>query len=162
MEIDDAPLRVRARDERDVHEIVEWITDAAALHLFSGPGLTWPLTTGQLQSMSAIDGLTAWVVVEPSEGLLGHFDLTVDGPVARLGRVIVNPALRGRGRAIALVDLALAQARQLGAETIRLNVIRTNEPAIRTYRRAGFVAVPGDPDRADVTVMERRLVAASR
>lgn len=160
MQIDEGPLSTRVRDERDVQEVVGWVPDAAALYLFSGPRLTWPLTTSQLQSMVAIEGLTAWSVVTSYDEVVGHFDLTVDGPVARLGRVIVNPGLRGRGLAVAVVDLAVAEAQRIGTEIVRLDVISTNEPAIRAYRRAGFALGAGDPKRADVTAMERSVTAS--
>lgn len=159
--VDRRSLSIRDRRERDVREIVSWVPDAAALHLFSGPRLVWPLTPEQLQNMAPVGGLTASVVVSPSGDLVGHFDLTIDESVARLGRVIVKPALRGRGLASAVLDLALAEARRLGADVIRLNVVSSNEPAIRAYRRAGFTAADAIPDRPDVTVMERQLIAPS-
>lgn len=111
----------------------------------------------KLQTMVAVEGLAASVVVSPAGDLVAHFDLTIDGTVARLGRVIVNPALRGRGLASAVVGLAVAEAQRLGAEVVRLNVITTNEPAIRAYLRAGFEVVAGASSRTDVTVMERPL-----
>lgn len=152
------PLRVRARSDQDVHEVVRWVPDAAALYFFSGPRLTWPLTAQQLQGLTgATAGMTPSVVVSSAGELVGHFDLTLDESIARLGRLIVNPSLRGRGLAIPVVDLALIEAQRLGADVVRLNVISKNETAVRTYRRAGFVVVAGDADRADVTTMERRL-----
>lgn len=154
-------LRVRARRERDVREIVGWVPDPAALRLFSGSRLAWPLSASQLQSMADIPGMAPSVVVTSSGRLVGHFDLTLDGPVARLGRVIVNPALRGRGLAIVVVRLALAEAERLGADVVRLNVVSTNEPALRAYRRAGFTTGERMPGRADVTTMEHRLPGRS-
>lgn len=153
----DGGLSIRPRDERDVSEIVGWVDDEKALHLFSGPRLSWPLTVEQLQTMGTVEGLAASVVVSPAGDLVAHFDLTIDGTVARLGRVIVNPALRGRGLASAVVGLAVAEAQRLGAEVVRLNVIATNEPAISAYLRAGFDVVAGASSRTDVTVMERPL-----
>lgn len=161
MQINEASLSIRVRNERDVDEIVGWIPDAAALYLFSGSRLTWPLTASQLQGMVAIEGLTPLVVVTSSGELVGHFDLTVAGQVARLGRVIVNPALRGRGLAGVIVDLAVAEASRFGACVVRLTVISTNEPAVRAYCRAGFAPVAGDPERGDVAAMERSVIAPS-
>ena len=159
--IEEDALDVRARSEPDAYEVVGWVEDAQALYLFSGPRLTWPLTAEQLQDMLATEGLTAWVVVSRTGELVAHFDLTIDVTLARLGRVIVNPELRGRGLASRVVDLAVTQAQRLGAEVVRLNVITTNESAIRAYRRASFDVLPGASIRADVTVMERQVTAAS-
>ncbi|WP_448263620.1 GNAT family N-acetyltransferase [Microbacterium aurum] len=157
MIIEEDALNVRARSELDAHEVVGWVEDAQALYLFSGPRLKWPLTAEQLQDMLlTTERLTASVVVSRTGDLVAHFDLTIDGVMARLGRVIVKPELRGRGLASRIVDLAVTQAQRLGAEIVRLNVITTNEPAIRTYRRAGFDVLAGASSRADVTVMERQ------
>lgn len=134
--------------------------DAAALYLFTGPRLRWPLTASRLQGMVTIEGLTPSVVVTSSGELVGHFDLTVTGPVARLGRVIVNPVLRGRGFAGVIGDLAVAEAHRLGAEVVRFAVINTNEPAVHAYRRAGFAPLAGDTGRRDVTVMERPIASS--
>ncbi len=157
--IEDDVLNVRARSEADAREVVGWVEDAQALYLFSGPRLTWPLTVDQLQGMLAIEGLAASVVVSQTGEVVAHFDLTIDGALARLGRVIVKPELRGRGLASRMMDLAVSQAQRLGAEVVRLNVITTNEPACRVYRRAGFDVLPGASSRADVTVMERPIIA---
>ena len=160
METDEASLSIRLRDERDIQEIVGWVPDATALYLFTGPRLRWPLTASQLQGMLTIEGLTPSVAVTSSGELVGHFDLTVAGAVARLGRVIVNPALRGRGFGGVIVDFAVAEAQRLGADVLRLTVISTNEPAVRAYRRAGFTPVAGDSERRDVTVMERSVTSS--
>ncbi len=156
MEIEKDELRIRPRNDADVREVVGWVEDAAGLYLFSGSRLAWPLTADQLQSMATIEGLSAWAIVSSTGDLVAHFDLTIDGVVARLCRVIVNPALRGRGFATPVAGFAVREAQRLGAEVVRLNVISTNEPAIRAYRRAGFQAVPRDAGSADMTVMERQ------
>ena len=80
----------------------------------------------------------------------------IAGDVARLGRVIVNPALRGQRFSGRVVDLALARARALGASAVRLNVISHNAPAIKTYLRAGFELEPTS-ERADMSVMSKWL-----
>lgn len=153
------PLSTRPREERDLGMIVGWVPDADALYLFTGPRLTWPLTAAQLRESTDAEGRTASVVVSSSGEPVGHFDLVIDGGVARLGRVIIAPAFRGRGLAAELVALAVREARSAGADRLRLNVILTNTRALRTYVRAGFVEVPGASDRADMTVMERSLRA---
>lgn len=134
-------LRVRGRSERDVAEIVSWVPDPAALYLFSGSRLTWPLTTSQLHDMEGLAGMHPSVVAASTGAVVAHFDLRLEGRLAHLGRVIVNPLLRGRGLAADVVALALAEARRLGADAVRLNVVRTNNPAIRAYERAGFAQV---------------------
>lgn len=153
--VDDVILRPRT--DRDLSKIVSWVHDRRALYLFSGPRLQWPLTEAQLREMEQVEGLTAWVVARPTGEAIGHFDLTQVDDEARLGRVIIQPTMRGRGLARTLLRLALSQARVLGAERVRLNVISDNEPAISAYTRAGFSVIPHAAERPDVTVMVKKV-----
>lgn len=148
---------LRARTKQDSSEIVSWVSDSHALYDFSGPRLQWPLTASQLNDMEQVKGLTAWVATQQTGDIFGHFDLTLVANEAHLGRVIIHPAMRGIGLASSLLRMALLQAQTLGAEAVRLNVISTNEPAIRTYSRAGFSVLTGASERQDVTVMIKRL-----
>ncbi|MFD5214491.1 GNAT family N-acetyltransferase [Microbacterium sp. NPDC058345] len=98
-----------------------------------------------------------WTLVEEeSDEALGHFDLTIDGEVARIGRVCIDPTRRGQGLAHLLVGFAIDRARSLGASELRLKVNVGNDAAIRTYERAGFTTGPRS-DRPDVRVMTRAL-----
>ncbi|MDQ1130103.1 GNAT family N-acetyltransferase [Microbacterium sp. SORGH_AS_0888] len=150
-------LTVRPRQDHDLERMVSWIADADALLLFSGARLSWPLTVAQLRAVTEANALAAYVVVDAEGHLVGHFDLRVEGAVTWLGRVIVDPARRGRGLARHLVDLAAAEAGRLTPERLRLHVISTNLVAIRVYVRAGFVAQSSDAGRPGVVVMERVL-----
>lgn len=148
---------VRRRTVADRATVVGWVPDAEALYLFTGPLLQWPLTVKQLADMEQTAGMSAWMLVDGETGsAMGHFDLIVKNHVARVGRIIIDPQGRGQGLAHTLVQLAIEQARQLGATELALNVIAGNEPAIRTYERAGFRSVPGT-ERPDVLAMTLTL-----
>lgn len=135
-------LSLRRRADADISTVIGWIPDARALYLFTGPRLGWPLTADQLTAMTATSDARAWVMVDDGSLLIGHFDLTLMEDTARIGRVIVDPAERGRGYGAALVGLAVESARSLGATRVALNVIADNAPAIATYERAGFQQLP--------------------
>lgn len=152
-----SPTTLRRRTPADAARVVGWIPDADALHLFTGPQVAWPLRTRDLVGMESQPGFSAWVLVEGTFGApIGHFDLTVVGPTARLGRVVIAPRRRGEGLAHVLVEHAVSQARALGATRMRLNVIVGNEPALHTYLCAGFRECARHP-RPEVTAMERSL-----
>ena len=155
---DAAEWTLRPREDRDLEKIVGWIPDAEALRLFSGTRLSWPLTVRQLQEVTEASALAPSVVVAASGELVGHFDLRLEERAAWLGRVVVDPSLRGQGLARGVVELAVGEAHRLGAHRVRLNVISSNVPAVRTYRRVGFLAQPPEDARTDVTVMERTCV----
>lgn len=71
----------------------------------------------------------------------------------------VEPSHRGTGVAAALVDAALAWAREVGARRIGLWVVRGNDRARRFYERAGFSVtgdvqpLPSDPCKEEVRMV---------
>lgn len=154
---------LRRRTSQDIKEIVRWIPDEEALYLFTGSQLTWPLTVEQLSAMEGSRGFSAWVVESPEGRLVAHFDLRV-AEGARVGRIIVNPELRGQGWAAVVVGFAIDEARRQGVSRLGLNVIRGNEPAIRSYLRAGFSidAAAPRPDVHGMTIeLDRAEVGSS-
>ena len=56
----------------------------------------------------------------------------------RIYSVAVDPAARGCGAGQALVNAAIALARQLGLDEVTLEVRTDNDSAIRLYARKGF------------------------
>lgn len=145
-------LSLRQRVDADISTVIRWVPDARALYLFTGPRLVWPLTVDQLAAMTVAGDVRAWVMVDDESHLIGHFDLSLVDNTARIGRVIIDPAERGRGYGAALVGLAIESARSLGATRVALNVIADNAPAIATYERAGFQQLPAG-DGPDVRSM---------
>jgi RimJ/RimL family protein N-acetyltransferase len=123
--------------------IVSWVPDAQALYLFAGHRLSWPLTVDQLVEGEQDPERTAWVVVSASLDAIGQFELTTRERHSHLGRVLLDPTVRGRGLAHELVRLAVARASALGATSVGLRVAAGNRPAVRTYERAGFVMTEG-------------------
>ena len=92
----------------------------------------------------------------------GHCQAALDWRhgVARLGRVAVNPAFRGRGLAAPflrqVIDRIFADP---AFKRVELNVYTFNNAAIRTYRGLGFVeegvrrsAVQVGPERWDTAM----------
>lgn len=134
-------LSIRPRSSDDCRLIVSWVPDAEALYLFAGPRLRWPLTLDQLTVDEQSPERTAWVVVDAGPEPIGQFELTMRDGHAHLGRVLLDPTVRGRGLAHDLVRLAVTRARALGATSTGLNVVTGDRPALRTYERAGFVGI---------------------
>ncbi|MEB0267525.1 GNAT family N-acetyltransferase [Cryobacterium sp. 10I5] len=147
----------RAAIAPDYARLLEWVPDAPALYLFAGPSLAWPPTVAQLEEISRRPGLSAWMVADDeNEAAWGHFDLTVHGNSARLGRVLVDPRYRGRGLGHILTRAAIEKARDLGVDEVPLAVVSDNELAVKAYRRAGFTVFV-DPERPLFTAMTYRI-----
>ena len=57
---------------------------------------------------------------------------------AHINNLAVRPELRGRGLGLQMLEAIIAEAQQLGAESLALEVRRSNAAAQRLYLRAGF------------------------
>jgi [ribosomal protein S18]-alanine N-acetyltransferase len=67
---------------------------------------------------------------------------------AHLARIIVSPALRGRGIGRILCQQLILIGRQsYGATGFTLNVYKDNPPAVKLYRSLGFVIVAEDTEQ---------------
>ena len=88
-------------------------------------------------------------------GVQGTCAVLPHGPgTFELAKMAVDEAARGRGYGDILMEAAIAFARRAGAERLMLLTNSRLEPAIRLYRKHGFVDVPVEAsngyDRADV------------
>ena len=75
---------------------------------------------------------------------------------AWLARLWVDPAVRGAGIGLRLIDAVAGWAHERGARTLELSVTANNRPAADLYARAGFAEtghrrpLPADPTRTEV------------
>jgi ribosomal protein S18 acetylase RimI-like enzyme len=85
----------------------------------------------------------AWLLRE-GEAVLGYLLITIGYSIEYGGRdgfiddLYLKPEARGRGLGAKMMELALAQAAELGIRTLHLEVEAGNDPALGLYRRAGF------------------------
>jgi ribosomal protein S18 acetylase RimI-like enzyme len=133
--------------------LIGWFEDAAALRRFGGPALRWPLDRPQLEAIRRDPGLAAFTLW--ADRPVGHVELRRLGSRhARLARVGVDPAQRGRGLGRVLLARTLAEARRRGFETFELGVYPDNTPAVRLYESFGF-RVGGPPGPEGFVTMTR-------
>ena len=67
--------------------------------------------------------------------IVGTCRLLFDEGIARLGRMAVDPAMRGRGIGATILEVAEHESRAAGAERIRLHA---QQSARSVYERGGF------------------------
>jgi RimJ/RimL family protein N-acetyltransferase len=144
--IESSDLRIRTLTRDDFATILTWFPDEAALVQWGGPDVRFPLDAEQLEgplqeSLLQPPARLIWVG-ELDGRVIAHASVALDWRhgVARLGRVCVNPAYRGRGLAVPFLsqirDIVFGMAE---FERLELNVYTRNHAAIRTYKRLGFV-----------------------
>ena len=78
-----------------------------------------------------------WVVEEDGR-ILGSIAMLDEDGLGRLRWLLLHPDLRGRGAGRALVDTAMAYARERGFPAVFLTTISGLDAAHRLYRDAGF------------------------
>lgn len=141
-------LTLRALEPEDCDVLESWISSADALWQWSGPwDFRWPLDHRHLRRDLAGAGAgerrRLFAAVDDGGGVLvGHAMLTIQ-PEHRLGvigRVLIDPARRGRGLGVALMrEVVRVGFERLGLHRLQLAVYDYNTAAIAAYQRAGFV-----------------------
>lgn len=67
----------------------------------------------------------------------------LDDRICEMKRLYVRPAFRGAGVGRALVDAIIAEARQIGYKSMRLDTVASSmQEAIAIYQRRGFRQIP--------------------
>ncbi|WP_083222762.1 GNAT family N-acetyltransferase [Ensifer sp. LC163] len=141
-----APVQLEIFAQHHIADMLDWFPTAAALTQWGGPGLRFPLDATQLEEMQASTSgnePARWVFSGIVDGnLAGHAQVALDweNGVGRLGRVAINPRLRGLGLAHPFLQCIIERffADPI-FERLELNVYTFNTAAIRTYLKLGFV-----------------------
>jgi ribosomal protein S18 acetylase RimI-like enzyme len=69
---------------------------------------------------------------------LGHYSTWNDNFYGHVEDVIIDPAYRGKGLAVALLEEVLRVAREQKLSRVELNALNDNYPARRLYEKLGF------------------------
>ncbi len=153
-------LRPFARSDHAA--LLSWVSGAEELYRFSGGSLTWPMDDDRLDGLRALPGVSEWTAVTDDGETFGHLaTVWIDRDHARLARVIVAPERRGRGLSRPMVDAAVRMLRETGCREVVLHVVPGNDPALRSYRSAGFTEVAPDPGRPQFVRMSLRVATAT-
>jgi [ribosomal protein S18]-alanine N-acetyltransferase len=99
--------------------------------------LAWP-TSFALMAFSRARPAPAG---EAAQEALGFILCRVAGGECEVATLAVLPEMRRQGIATALLETAVAYAREVGAATVFLEVAEDNEPARQLYARLGFEPV---------------------
>jgi ribosomal protein S18 acetylase RimI-like enzyme len=131
-------VRLRPFIASDDDQLISWLRSADELFLFTGPLLTFPLTSGQLDTLRT-DATITQFTAEHDGAVVGHIELVSTGEAeARIARVIVDPARQGQGLGEKLLLAVIAEAGSRGIRVLTLRVFPTNARAIALYEKVGF------------------------
>jgi RimJ/RimL family protein N-acetyltransferase len=131
----------------DIDRVISWIPSLEALYLWTANSFGFPLTREHLQQhmkeCAERGDRLIYKAVNPENGqVFGYVELgAIDrrNRSLRIGRVLIDPACRGRGFGAAMMQAALGLAfDQMGMHRVELGVFDVNPRAIATYERVGF------------------------
>jgi len=132
-------MQLRPFEPADDAALISWLRTPEELYIFTGPRLTFPLDSAQLDEIRADATLTPFTATADG-AVVGHIELVSTGEArARIARVLVDPALQGRGLGEQLLRTVLDEARERGIRALTLRVVPTNARAIALYEKLGFV-----------------------
>jgi ribosomal protein S18 acetylase RimI-like enzyme len=130
-----------AFDERRLPELMQWFPDAESCALWGGPQFRWPCTPVSFRADARIGELPSRMLVDDFDHSMvafGQFYLRLGR--CHLGRLAVQPAVRGRGAGNRLIrELCAEGSRALAVPEFSLFVLIRNWRAERLYRALGFV-----------------------
>lgn len=143
------------------------LENAAALAAVHATGFDAPWPEPEIAGL--IDGLGAYGFLVEDDGPVGMILCRAAAGEVEILTLAVDPAVRRRGVARALIAAALDAARAQGADAAFLEVAVDNDAALALYARLGFQAAgvrPGYYDRgplgrADARIMRLDLNAAA-
>ena len=138
----------------DAPVILSWIKDKTAFRKWSADRYSvYPPKPEDMQAQYAAENVFPFTALDDEGKVVGHIMLRYLDPsktVIRLGFVIVDDQLRGKGYGKQMVQLAIQKAKhEFGAQKVTLGVFDNNPPAFHCYESVGFKVTGTDSYRID-------------
>lgn len=144
-------MKLRKYKTTDSDIISVWIVDEKSLYQWSADRINkFPLSGDDINNcylpMMQTGRFIPLTFIDQSDNIIGHltirYPIQSNDKVVRLGFVIVDPVLRGKGYGKALLSAAIEYAKiNLNAERITLGVFANNDNAKFCYQSVGFKSV---------------------
>jgi ribosomal protein S18 acetylase RimI-like enzyme len=128
-------------DAADAAVVASWPQSSREAAMWCG-SREFPVPAQTVASCQREDDVRARVLLA-DDSLVGYGELWTDPAESEveLARLIVGPGQRRKGMGQVLVRRLLSEARDAGYSDIFLRVHPDNDPALRCYRRTGFMTV---------------------
>jgi pyridoxamine 5'-phosphate oxidase len=133
-------MKLQSVQKVDFLEIISWISSSEACRQWAGPSVKYPLSIDSIEENLSVTQHRSFVLVDENSLILGFGQLLEksNGRI-HLGRIIVNPKVRGNGYGRKLCKMLMKEAKEcFGAKISSLNVYLDNVAAISLYRSLGF------------------------
>ena len=142
-------MTLRTFDIDDAPIILSWIKDKTAFRKWSADRYpAYSPNPEDMQAQYAADNVFPFTAIDDDGKIVGHIMLRYPDSsktVIRLGFVIVDDNLRGKGYGKQMLQLAIQKAKEeFGAKKITLGVFDNNPSAFHCYESVGFKVIGTD------------------
>ena len=139
-------MNLRKYQNDDANEIIKWIRNEHEMLLWSADVYNkFPLEADDINNFYKVcaekSNFYPMTLVD-DEQIIGHLILRntdEKNEIIRLGFIIVDPTMRGKGYGKEIINQAIEYAKkELNAKEINLGVFENNIPAYKCYKSVGF------------------------
>lgn len=116
------------------------ITDIPAVIRVEEASFSAPWTRQAFYNELAYNQFAHYTVVVKDQQVIGYIGMWLIINEAHITNIAIHPDYRGQGIGKKTMDYAMQQARQLGANSMTLEVRVSNHIAQRLYQKKGFAA----------------------
>lgn len=120
-------------------ELMSWFSTEEELSVWSGPDFRYPFDLSSFKSDLKLDSIKSFSLISTEGNLLAFGQYYMRLGRCHLGRLVVNPNLRGQGIASHLIQkLSVLGKSDLNTDSCSLFVLGHNKSAIQAYTKLGF------------------------
>ncbi len=132
-------MELREANKADCLLLMSWFEDKAALQIWSGPNVRYPLNQESFTEDIQLAKLDSYILEDEDNNLVAFGQFYERLGRCHLGRLVVNPIYRRQGFGELLIK-KLGQKGQstLGLKGLSLFVLKTNKVALALYRKMDF------------------------
>ena len=135
---------IRTFKKEDAPIILGWIKNKTDLRKWSADRYRdYPATPDEMAQLYAPDNMTPLTAEDENGNVIAHIAIRIpdiaNHKAVKLGFIIVDDSLRGKGYGKELIRQTIEYARKnLNATSISLGVFKNNPPALHCYESVGF------------------------
>ncbi|MCJ8318685.1 MAG: GNAT family N-acetyltransferase [Colwellia sp.] len=120
-------------------QLMSWFVNEQQLKNWSGPNFDYPFTAESFKRDLRMDSLTSFALLDEGNQFVAFGQYYLRLNCCHLGRLVVNPSLRGKGIIAQLIQALVESGKQtLAVSSCSLFVLADNKSAITAYQKSGF------------------------
>lgn len=132
-------LRLEVSTNTHLSQVQLWFNDNRQIREWAGYSFDFPTSNANFIQQLSAPGFTSFSLMH-NEDLVGFGQYQLYPPFLHLGRLAINPKLRGNGFAHVLLQSLINEGAKKGAiKKVSLFVSQSNKIAYKVYTKAGFI-----------------------